>query len=75
MKIIDRFHTCIRQILSLFDLQSKTDLNPNAAAHGQRTFQLKCPFLHLLILSAILHTFLKIKTFSNKKCMLKNESI
>jgi hypothetical protein len=35
---------------------------------------LKCPFLHLMILSTLFHTFLKLKT-SNKKCTCKNESI
>jgi len=40
----------------------------------QGTFHFKCPFLHLLILSAVFHMFLKMKTFSNKKYTLKNES-
>jgi len=38
------------------------DLNPKVAADGQGTFRFICPFLHLLILSAIFHTSLKIKT-------------
>ena len=74
MKIIEGFRVSIRQILSLFDPQSTRDLNPKVAAHGQHTFRLKCLFLHLPILSAVFHAFLKIKT-SNTKCTLMNESI
>jgi hypothetical protein len=74
MKITERFRICIRQILSLFDHQSTTDLKPKVATHSQQTFPLKRPFLHLLILSTVFHTFSKIK-ISNKKCTLKNESI
>jgi len=37
-------------------------------------FCLKCAFLHLLILSVVFHTFLKLIT-RNKKYMLKNEAI
>jgi hypothetical protein len=48
------------------------DLNPRAAADGQGSYCFKCPFLHLLVLSVVFLTFLKIKT-SNKKYTLKNE--
>jgi hypothetical protein len=50
------------------------NLNPKVAADGQGSFHFKQQFSHLLILSIVFHTFLKIKT-SNKKYMLKNESI
>jgi hypothetical protein len=50
------------------------DLNPKVATDGQGSFHFKCPFSHVLILSVVFHTFLKTRT-SNKKYMLKNESI
>jgi hypothetical protein len=50
-----------------------TDLNPKVAADGRGSFHFKCPFSHLMILSIVFQTFLKIKT-SNKKYTLKNES-
>jgi hypothetical protein len=50
------------------------DLNPKLAADGQGSFRFKCRFSHLLILSVVCYTFLKMKT-SNKKHRLKNESI
>jgi hypothetical protein len=43
------------------------------AADGRDTFCLKCPFLHLQILSVVFHTFLKLIT-SNKKYTIQNES-
>jgi len=49
------------------------DLNPKAATDGQGTFHFKCLFLDLLLLSAIFHTFLKIKIL-NKMYSFKNES-
>jgi len=39
------------------------DFNPKVAADGQGTFCFKCSLMHLQILSAVFHTFLKIKTF------------
>jgi len=45
-----------------FNLWSMRDLNPKVADDSQGTFSLICPFLHLLILCAVFHTFLKIKT-------------
>jgi len=42
------------------------DLNPKVVADGWDTFCLKNPFLHLLILSAVFHAFLKIKTWNKK---------
>jgi len=50
------------------------DLNPKAAADGQSTFCFKWPFLHLMILTIVFHTFLKLIT-ANKMYILKNESI
>jgi hypothetical protein len=49
------------------------DLNPKVATDGWGSCHFKCPFLHLLILSVVFHTFLKLKT-SHKKHTLKNES-
>jgi hypothetical protein len=49
------------------------DLNPKVATVGCGSFHFICPFSHLLILSILFHTFLKIK-ISNKKYMLKNDS-
>jgi hypothetical protein len=46
------------------------DLNPKAAADSRGSFRFKCPFLQVLILSVVFHTFLKRKA-SNKKYMLK----
>jgi hypothetical protein len=46
------------------------DLNPKVAADSQGTFRFKCPFLLMLVLSAIFNTFLKIKT-SNKSIRLR----
>ena len=48
------------------------DLNPKVAADGQSTSGCQCLFLHLLILSAVFHIFLKINTW-NKKYKYKNE--
>jgi hypothetical protein len=38
------------------------DLNPKAAADSWGTFNFKWPFSRLLILSVVLHTFLKLIT-------------
>ena len=37
------------------------DLNPKVASDGRGTSHFQCPFLHLLILSAVFHTFLKLR--------------
>jgi len=50
------------------------DFSLKIAADGQGGFCFKCLLLHLLILSAVFHVFLKIKT-SNKQYMPKNELI
>jgi hypothetical protein len=50
------------------------DINPEAAANRQGTVRFKYPFLHLLILSVVFHTFLKLIT-SNKKYTHKNVSV
>jgi hypothetical protein len=50
------------------------DLNSKVAADSQGSLHFKCLFLHLLILSVVFHTFLKIKT-SNTKYTLMNRSI
>jgi hypothetical protein len=57
-----------------FNLWSMRDINPKVANDSQGTFRLICLFLHLLILCAVFHTFLKIKTW-NKKYTFKNASI
>jgi hypothetical protein len=50
------------------------DLSPKVAADGQGTFHSELLLSQLLILSIVIHTFLKLYT-SNKNYMLKNESI
>jgi hypothetical protein len=50
------------------------DLNPKVAADGRGSLRINCPFSHVLLLSVVFHTFLKINT-SNKKHTPKNESI
>jgi hypothetical protein len=57
-----------------FNLWSMRDLNPKVANDSQGTFSSIHPFLHLLILCALFHAFLKIKTL-NKKYTFKNASI
>jgi hypothetical protein len=44
------------------------DFNPKEAADSRGTVCFKCPLLHLLILSAVFHTFLKIKTLNKQQC-------
>jgi len=51
-----------------------SDLKPRVAANGRHSFHFKHPFLHLLILSTVFHTLLKIKT-SHRKYMIQNGSI
>ena len=46
--------------LTILNLESTRDLNPKLAADGWGTFHFKCLFLYLLILYAVLHTFLKL---------------
>jgi hypothetical protein len=50
------------------------DLNFEVATDGWGTVHFKCLFLHLLMLSIVFHTFLKLIA-SNKKYTLENESI
>jgi hypothetical protein len=40
------------------------------ATDGRGSYRFKCPFSHVLILSSVFHTFLKIKT-SNKNTRLR----
>ena len=50
------------------------DLNPKVAADDWGTLRFKFPFLHLLILSPVLHTFLKIKIWNKKYKLRMNTS-
>jgi hypothetical protein len=51
----------VSQQLGYHNLQDKRDLIPKVATDARSTFRFKYPLLHLLI-SAVLHIFLKIKT-------------
>jgi len=50
------------------------DVNPKVATDGQGAVCFKCPFSHLLTLSVVFRTFLKLIT-SNKKYTHKNVSV
>ena len=52
-------------MILMTNLQCMRDFNPKVAVDRRGTFCFKCPLLHLLTLSAVFHTFLKIKTLNS----------
>jgi hypothetical protein len=53
------------------NLSHTRDLNTNPAAHGYYTYHFTCPFLCLLILFIVFHTFLNLKTSKTHSIFLR----